>query len=82
MINGHVTLNGITNEDLIMILQEKGKHPELGFDPQKLQSVNVGGQPPKQIYNSCILSWPNEPTLRVVYRVIHKLIHGHTTEPS
>jgi hypothetical protein len=85
MINGHISLNGVTNDDLIMILHEKGKHPDLIFDPQKLQPVNVGGQSgqaPRQIYNSCILGWPNEQTLRVVYRIVHKLLHGHADEPS
>jgi hypothetical protein len=81
MVSGHVTFNGIANEDLIMILHEKVKHPELVFDPQKLQSANVNGLPQRQVYNSCILGWSNEPALRAVYHVMQKLVQGHETAP-
>ena len=82
MPTGQITLNGITDADLIMILQHKEKNPHLGFSPQALQVTQVGAPPNNRPgYNNCVLTWQNENVLRVVYAILDKLIHGHASEP-
>lgn len=80
MITGSITLNGISDHDLIMILQEKEKENSLGFNPSTLQNQSVA-QNSGQKYNNCILSWQNQIALKSVYTILHKIIHGHEKSP-
>lgn len=57
-IGGSITLNGITDAQLIIILEVKEKNPQVHFNPQTLQAAqqNVGGTV-RQFYNNATLNW-------------------------
>jgi len=85
MGSGQLMINGITDADLIMILKVKEGSKGLGFSPQSLQPAQIQTAPNMQAspgYNNCILIWNNPETLKSVYTILHKLLHGHDKEPA
>lgn len=75
-MNGNLVLNGITDPELVKILEIKIRHEgTLNFNPQQMQSTasNAGG---KQIpiYNNVVLHWLNEQGLEAVQEVVHTLL--------
>jgi len=86
MTSGSVTINGIDDRGLVIILEVKERHEgKLGFNPQQLQPSNNPGNPPKQTYNNVILSWSQRPGLEAVMEVLHRLApevpcHHHKKE--
>ncbi|MFZ0731422.1 MAG: hypothetical protein WAM79_03765 [Candidatus Sulfotelmatobacter sp.] len=79
MVNptGNLTLNGITDAELVKILEVKMRHEaNLGFNPQQMQVVNLPAQPGKQLqaYNSVILHWTTERGLEAVQEIVHFLL--------
>jgi hypothetical protein len=82
MTNGSITLNGITDQQLIVILEAKVKNERvLAFNPQQMQPVNQGapGKPAKQTYNNVSLIWQNEDGARVGIDLLKRLLE--VTEP-
>ncbi len=72
MTNGSMVLNGITEKQLVVILQFKLAHEgQLAFSPQALQ---VASNPPNVIYNNAGFSWTNEPQLRLVLELVGSLL--------
>lgn len=61
-IGGQVVLNGITDAQLIAILEVKEKHRSIAFNPQTMQTnqQQVAGQPPRQVYNNVTITWSPE----------------------
>ncbi len=74
MFTGSVTINGVTDKDLVKILEIKIKHERiLNFNPQQMQQApNQGNQTP--LYNNVILSWSNEQGLEAVHEIISILL--------
>ena len=89
MPTGTVTLNGISDAELIMILKEKEKVPSMTFPPNLMSqgtTQRAGMQQPiptsPAIYNNCQLSWTSDDGIKAVYSILHKLIHGHDKDPA
>ncbi len=78
MINpsGNVVVNGITDVELVKILEIKIRHEgKFTFNPQQLQpnQVNVGGKV-QSIYNNAVFAWQNEQGLAAVHEVLSYLL--------
>jgi hypothetical protein len=78
--NGSITLNGIRDSELIVILKVKEKNESnLTFNPQQMQPAVEVVQPnnqQKQVgYNNVILHWQNEDGLKAVLEILHELNH-------
>jgi len=76
--NGSITLNGMTDADLVMILQIKEKHEStLDFSPQQLQATQTTANQPspgKKFYNNVILIWKNNDGLKAVFQIVENLL--------
>jgi len=75
MNSGSVTINGITDRELLTLMEVKVHHePHLGFNPQQMQpqQAQVEGKP-VPIYNNVILTWNGRPGLDAVKDLLHKL---------
>ena len=75
MTTGSLTLNGVTDEEVIKILEAKKQQEEVfSFNPQQLQPVtrNANGKQLKE-YNSAILSWSSERGIQSVIELLRRL---------
>jgi hypothetical protein len=73
MTSGNLQLNGITDHELVIILEVKEKHEgKITFNPQQMQSIN---QPPsgKQVYNNVTLTWQEHVGLKGVLTILDRL---------
>ena len=74
MSHGSITLNGVTDPDLIALLNIKEKFPkEVGFTPNAIQTANNTNP---QIYNNVTFTW----TGAGLEGVIDALKHIHERE--
>ena len=82
MNQGQIVLNGISEAQLIVILQEKEKLKKFGFAPNQLQPLPIPpqqqGNPAVPAYNNAVLTWQNDDGLTAVRDVITILLHHHT----
>jgi hypothetical protein len=86
MKSGQITINGISDKELIKILEVKDKQEgSLIFNPQQMQAnmqVAHPNRPPVQpkdaAYNNVILQFTNENGLKAVREILHHL----TEEPQ
>lgn len=77
MINptGSFTVNGITDVELVKILEIKIKHEgTFGFNPQQLQPTAIPGRPTETIYNNALFTWNNQKGLEAVHEVLSYLL--------
>jgi len=74
-VTGAVILNGITDAEVIKILQTKEKNPIFQFNPQAMQNVQIqeAGQP-KSVYNNATLSWNAGDGLKAVRDLLSELL--------
>jgi hypothetical protein len=76
MVNftGTIAVNGISDKELVKILEIKLRHEgKFQFNPQQLQVANYPGQP-GSFYNNAIFSWTNEGGLQAVYEIMAYLL--------
>jgi hypothetical protein len=74
VFTGTVTINGVSDTDLVKVLDIKIKHEtSVFFNPQQLQAVTQGN-PPRQIYNNVVLNWQNEDGMFAVHKIISVLL--------
>ncbi len=74
MFTGTVVLNGLSDKDLVRILEVKIKHERVvQFNPQQLQVVGTN-QPGQQLYNNVVLNWQNEDGMEAVHQIISILL--------
>lgn len=74
---GALNVNGITDKDLVKILEVKIKHEKsLIFNPQQLQPAQVQGraQNDPQTYNNANFNWQDEDGLEAVHKIISILL--------
>jgi hypothetical protein len=74
--NGSLVLNGISDKELVKILEVKIKHENsLTFNPQQLQTVNsnIAGKP-VHTYNNIVLGWTQENGLEAVQEIVRFLL--------
>ena len=76
--SGTLILNGITDADLVMILQVKEKHEAtLDFSPQQLQPTQTAQNQPnpgKKFYNNLNLTWRTADGLKAVFQIVENLL--------
>jgi len=83
--NGNVVFNGITDSDLVMILQVKEKH-EASVDllPQGMQPQQAQGPTgSKKFYNQVRLDWRGPDGLKALFQIIEGLLseEKHDQQP-
>jgi len=73
--SGSIAMNGINDPELIKILQAKAKDPDVGFNPQVMQAiqVNEGGQK-RSFYNNVMLTWSSGNGLKTVRDILTELL--------
>jgi hypothetical protein len=85
---GTVVVNGITDEELVKILEIKIRHEKsLSFNPQQLQpvpaSAGTPARPPQQpqahpahpsLYNNASFGWNGEDGMEAVHKIIVMLL--------
>jgi hypothetical protein len=70
--NGAVAINGVSDQDLVKILEVKIKHEKvLNFSPQQMQPQQG---PAGQTYNNVNLNWSAEGGLKAVHEIISILL--------
>jgi|GEM_PF-6909030 hypothetical protein len=79
MVNptGTITVNGITDSELVKILEIKIHHEgHFTFNPQQLQpqQVNRGNGRTETYYNNAFFSWNSEQGLAAVHEVLNFLL--------
>jgi|SRR6516165_8621564 len=83
MVNctGTITLNGVTDRELIQILESKMRNEgKFSFSPSALQIQNKPNQ--ETAYNNAILVWTNEDGLKAVHEIIGVLLNKHSLPKS
>jgi hypothetical protein len=78
MVNctGTITLNGVTDRELIQILESKMRNEgKFNFSPSALQIQSKPGQ--ETAYNNAILVWTSEDGLKAVNEIIGVLLNKH-----
>jgi hypothetical protein len=83
MVNctGTITLNGVTDSELIQILESKMRNEDkFTFSPSALQIQNKPNQ--ETAYNNAILVWTSEEGLKAVHEIIGLLINKHSLSKS
>jgi hypothetical protein len=83
--NGNLVLNGVSDAELVKILEVKMRHEShLGFNPQQMQPNPAPPQPGRptqpqqgkqvQTYNNVVLAWASENGLEAVQEIVHFLL--------
>lgn len=71
---GNIVLNGISERQLVQILQFKLAHEgQFSFSPQALQQISA--PPPNVIYNNAAFSWQNDEQLKLVLELVNSLVN-------
>jgi hypothetical protein len=73
MTNGSVTVNGITDEDMVIIFEAKKRHEgKFQFGPQQLKPTNLVN-PSRPGYDNAVFAWSNQAGFEVVMELLHRL---------
>jgi hypothetical protein len=71
MTSGSMVLNGVSEKNLVTILQFKLTHEgQFNFSPQSLQPASG---PPNVLYNNAQLNWGNDEQLKLVIQLLTSL---------
>ena len=84
-MNGSLTLNGLSDADLVKLLDIKIRHEKsLNFNPQQMQLAYVQTQrgQQEQVYNNAVLTWSNEQGLEAVQEIVRTLLKKEETETA
>ncbi len=77
MTSGQVLLNGISDEEMIVIFQAKEKGGgKFAFTPTNIQiqqGAAVPGQPGKQVYNNIAIHWNSAEGAKLVASLLTEL---------
>jgi len=74
MTSGTVTVNGISDKEVVMILELKERHPgKFNFGLQQLQPTNLPGNPPTSVYNNAVFTWSSHETFEIIMEILHRL---------
>jgi hypothetical protein len=77
-VTGTITVNGITDEELIKILEIKLKHKAMEFSPSQLQVQKQQNQPTR--YNAATFTWQDPAGLEGVHQVLGMLLKKQSSE--
>jgi hypothetical protein len=74
---GSLTINGITDAELVTILQVKAKFPSMSFNPHSLQPLMQAApnnnQQKQTGYNNAVISWVNHDGLSGALEILQAL---------
>ncbi len=71
MITGSVTINGVSDEQLRMVLGVKIKNEDvLTFNPQQMQPTPKQPSQSIQFYNNMVLGWRDHKGLKAVEEIL------------
>ncbi len=76
MKNGNLVLNGITDQELVKLLDVKIRHESsVSFNPQQMQAAaqTIQGKQ-TNVYNNVVLGWADEKGLEAVQEIVHFLL--------
>jgi hypothetical protein len=76
MLTGTLTLNGIDDAQLIIVLQVKEQFPFLQFNPQGMQPAPRPGPPNQRAkchYNNVAVSWGQDDGLTAIKELLTRL---------
>ncbi len=74
MANGSLTMNGVSDRDLVIILEVKERHEDkLVFMPQQIQNTPAQPNQTKQLYNNVIVTWKDRTGLEAVMEILHRI---------
>ncbi len=76
-MTGNLVLDGVSDKELVKILEVKVHHERLEFNPQQMQigyqqeAPRSSRQPiQKQIYNNVVLQWKDEEGLKAIQEIV------------
>lgn len=86
MISGHVTLNGLDDDQLIILIEGKKSHPGFVFNPSKMQAKVPDGADVTRVafairYSEVTLSWHSEQGMKSVEILLGKLYRRERSGP-
>ena len=86
MISGHVTLNGLDDDQLIILIEGKKSHPGFMFDPSKMQAKVPNGTDVTRVefavrYSEVTLTWQSEQGMKSVEILLGKLYRRERSVP-
>jgi hypothetical protein len=79
---GSITINGISDSELIEILKIKEKHEsDMMFNPASMKPHNeiINGQQKQEGYDNAVLAFNNEDGLKAVLGILKVLNHEEGT---
>jgi hypothetical protein len=83
--NGNVSFNGITDSDLVLMLQIKEKHEaSIDFLPQGMQAQQAGTPGgSKKFYNQVRFDWRGPEGLKALFQIVEALLSAekHDQQP-
>jgi hypothetical protein len=76
MTNGSVTLNGLTDKQLVTVLEAKIRHEgAIHFNPQQIQQAQFNPPKPGMLANNnVIVGWSNEAGFKAVIELQAELL--------
>jgi len=76
-IQGTITLNGISDREMVRIWEFKAKDGnKFAFSPNQMQPVNVPNTNNfSGVYNNVVFSWKDEVGLKVVHEILDYLLN-------
>ncbi len=70
--NGTITLNGVTDPEMVRVWEFKARHPNaFSFNPQQFQ---VSGNGQGAFYNNVTFQWNGEIGLSIMHEIISYLL--------
>lgn len=77
MTNGSVTLNGLTDKQLVTVLEAKIRHEgAINFNPQLIQQAQTNPQKPGVlINNNVVINWANEVGFKAAIELQAELLN-------
>ena len=72
MITGSITLNGLTDLDMIAILEAQNASAST-LTVNQVQPGTVAGNPPMQVFNNVMISWNTEAGFRALAAMLQTL---------
>jgi hypothetical protein len=74
-IHGSITLNGISDKEMVRIWEYKAKDgTKFLFAPNQMQPAVGPNNQPNGTYNNVVFSWKDEIGLKVVHEIIDYLL--------
>lgn len=74
MITGSISLSGVSDQEMIAILQAQSASAST-LTVNQVTPATTGGNQPKQIFNNVNISWTSEAGFRSLATMLHTLVN-------